>query len=130
MVSVINLNLEGRLAGVTGRLAGVADRFVGVFERLADGISLRLWLPHFTVDCMNTTARAILIQLEPLRIVSPVLGCRIGPLLALITGKVDNNPCVSFSGHYYSIILVKVPAPTVRPPSRIANRNPASRATG
>jgi hypothetical protein len=84
MVSVINLNLEGRLAGVAGLLAGV-------FERLVDGISLRLWLPHFTVNCMNTTAWTILVQLESLCIVSSVLGGRICPLLAPITGKVDNN---------------------------------------
>ena len=84
MVSVINLNLEGRLAGVVGL-------FAGVFERLADGISLRLWLPYFTVDCMNTTAWTILVQLEPLCIISSVLGCCICPLLAPITGKVDND---------------------------------------
>ena len=31
---------------------------------------------------------------------------------------------------FYSNISVTVPAPTVRPPSRIANRNPLSMATG
>jgi hypothetical protein len=79
---------------------------------------------------MGTTTRAVLVQLKPLSIVPPVLGCRVCPFLALVTGKVDNDSCVSFSGHFYSRILVKVPAPTVLPPSRIANRNPVSRATG
>jgi hypothetical protein len=42
MVSGINLNLEGRLAGATGRLAAIADLFAEAFERLADGIATRL----------------------------------------------------------------------------------------
>ena len=33
-------------------------------------------------------------------------------------------------GTYYWMILVMTPAPTVRPPSRMANRLPASKATG
>jgi hypothetical protein len=40
------------------------------------------------------------------------------------------NPEFSNSEFFYSIISVTVPAPTVRPPSRIANRNPLSMATG
>ena len=35
-----------------------------------------------------------------------------------------------FTGICYSIILLTTPAPTVRPPSRIANRNPSSIAIG
>ena len=39
-------------------------------------------------------------------------------------------PFTSLISMDYSMMLVTLPAPTVRPPSRIANRNPNSIATG
>jgi len=68
-----------------------------------------------------------------------VLGRRIIPVLATLAGKCDYDPHVLFSpfNHFlfnhltiYSIILVTTPAPTVLPPSRMANRKPSSIATG
>src|SRR6202795_5191697 len=38
--------------------------------------------------------------------------------------------CEPAEGSFYSMISVTAPAPTVWPPSRIANRKPFSRATG
>jgi hypothetical protein len=77
------------------------------------------------------TTRAILIQLHPLRVILPVLGGGISPLLALRAGEGNDYPGITFLSHiYYSRILVTEPAPTVLPPSRMAKRRPFSIATG
>jgi len=66
---------------------------------------------------------AILAELEPLSL-ALVLAGMVVPALALLTreGYVYS--------HSYSITSTTVPAPTVRPPSRIANFEFCSRATG
>src|SRR5690349_18579410 len=68
---------------------------------------------------------AVLAELDPLRRLLLVLRRAVVPALAVAAGQVND---VSHGG--YSIISETVPAPTVRPPSRIANRAPFSSATG
>ena len=95
----------------------------------APTLRLRLLL-RLAVKCMASTARTVTTQLDAAGVVSLVLLRRIRALLALSAGEINNNPRFSFSSHVYSIMRLKVPAPTVLPPSRIAKRKPFSRATG
>src|SRR3989442_1657009 len=66
---------------------------------------------------------AVLLHLDPVRIVLLALGTRVVAPLAVRARERDD-----VSGHY-SVTLATTPAPTVRPPSRIANRSPSSSAT-
>ena len=81
---------------------------------------------------------AVLLQLDPLPRVPLVLLRDVVATLARLTRQVDRW---SFVTHWllatrysvlstYLVILMTRPAPTVRPPSRIANRNPSSIAIG
>jgi len=82
---------------------------------------------------MAAAARAVLLQLEPVLIVPPVLISGIVSFLALGAGKGDHDAdslLCHGSTPAYSRILVMTPAPTVRPPSRMAKREPTSKATG
>jgi len=89
---------------------------------------------------MAPAARTELLDLDPLRLGLLILGGRVILLLALNTLKRNDlarhdSALNSFSTAAgapgrYSIISVTVPAPTVRPPSRMAKRNPLSIATG
>jgi len=82
------------------------------------------------MQSMHAATGAVFVELQALRIVLPVFGGGIVTLLALGAGKVDYTSGISFLGHDYSMMLAMAPAPTVLPPSRIANRRPFSRATG
>src|SRR5262249_27616240 len=87
---------------------------------------------------------AKLLQLHPVGIVPAVLLRGVVPVLALGTGQRDDRPDVFRFRHVgystswstpgsdggQSITLVMTPAPTVRPPSRMAKWPPASSATG
>ena len=85
---------------------------------------------------------AELAHLEPLRRLLLVLGRAVVAPLAVLTGERDNvshgwsprEPGGRRTGlpprNCYSTISVMVPDPTVRPPSRMAKRAPASSATG
>jgi len=112
--------------------------------------------PHSTilfyllVHLVLAAMRAELLQLEPLGYRLLVLRAGVIPVLALGALKGDDlarhrflllgfpacsqPPLAGESGTPavcpYANISVTVPAPTVRPPSRIANRNPLSMATG
>src|SRR6185295_15873414 len=68
-----------------------------------------------------------LLQLQTLRGGFLVLGRRVVPVFAL--GALKRND-IAHSFAPYFLISDTVPAPTVRPPSRMANRNPLSMATG
>src|ERR1051325_11346165 len=48
----------------------------------------------------------------------------------MIVGFEPDADCLLCHAYSYSIILVTTPAPTVRPPSRMANLDPCSNATG
>src|SRR5262249_16645516 len=96
---------------------------------------------HFFVRRVLPATLAKLLHLDPVRSCLPVFRGRVVALLA-ITALNRNN----FSGHktqllaclcsagpgprHYLTISEIVPAPTVGPPSRIANRKPFSIATG
>src|SRR5688572_23331043 len=66
---------------------------------------------------------AVLAELEPFRALPPVLGGAVIPAFARGARQRDDLA-------HYSTISEMVPAPTVRPPSRMAKRLPFSIATG
>src|ERR1700749_320340 len=70
---------------------------------------------------------AKLLQFQPLGFGLLVFSLAVVLVLTVGALQSDNFAHVVLS---YSKISVTVPAPTVRPPSRIANRNPLSIATG
>ena len=113
---------------------------------------------NFLVRRMLATTAAELLQFQPVRSRLPVLGLRVIPLFALtalhrndLSGHCslhipsllvwrgrprprpvlanDERPTANDCSSYCTISLM-VPAPTVCPPSRIANRKPFSIATG
>src|SRR5262245_30341505 len=81
---------------------------------------------------------AVLVELDPIAIVHTVLDRVVVPPPAVRAGERDLGAVPLFLGHGvcsllvlgYFRILVTRPAPTVRPPSRIANRRPSSIAIG
>ncbi len=88
---------------------------------------------RFAVLGMLPTKATIFAKLKFVRCRSFIFGCRVISLLTLSASKCYNN------SHSYSLFLISViysmmslttPAPTVRPPSRIANRNSFSIAMG
>src|SRR5262245_29794044 len=72
---------------------------------------------------------AVLAELQPLRRLLLVLGRGVVPPLAVRTLE-DDVVAHGSLARSYSTISATVPAPTVRPPSRIANRSPFSIAIG
>src|SRR6056297_1997845 len=90
-------------------------------------------LTCFFMHRMLLTPRTILFVFYPLRVLPFVLCSRVIPSFAL-TARQNNVISNFLSCHnaicLYSIISTTTPAPTVRPPSRIANRNSFSIATG
>ena len=73
------------------------------------------------------TPPTVLLHLETVGHL-PLVFCRtVIPALTVGAGEDDD---VSHVSRRYSTISVMVPEPTVRPPSRIANRSPFSSATG
>ncbi len=84
-------------------------------------------LLDFPMCLMHAAEGAELLQLQPLGLGLLVLGFAV--ILAFALGALQRNDFAHVVLSY-SKISVTVPAPTVRPPSRIANRNPLSMATG
>ena len=107
----------------------------------------------FPVQCVAAAAAAELFELEPVRRVLFVLGRHVIALFALralqnyvisrhFKTSLIPKPILRVPGHtmrpgtrglesiYYSTISETVPAPTVRPPSRMAKRRPFSMAIG
>lgn len=78
---------------------------------------------NLLVNCMFFTAGTEFLQFHPLSFLF-ILVRMIIPTLALCTSQGNKYT------HLYSIISTTVPAPTVRPPSRIANLEFCSSATG
>ena len=52
------------------------------------------------MQLMDAAARAVLVQLQAIRVLTLILGGRIRPLFALGAGKRDNDSC--FIGHFQS----------------------------
>src|SRR5437762_9048463 len=101
---------------------------------------------------MLPATRAVLREFQAVRVVPLVLLGVVRPLFAIWAGQGDQHP-ISLLCHFlfprserlassgrlsparatdqaHSVIEVTTPAPTVRPPSRIAKRSPSSTATG
>ncbi len=97
--------------------------------------ALRLQLRLF-MEGMLLTKFTILFYFEFLGMRLFVFRCVVVPSSTLFTRKVNNlSHGLPFrdgakAPKNYSMILLTTPAPTVRPPSRIANRVPSSRAIG
>ncbi len=115
------------------------------------------YLLGFAVQPVLATTRAELLEFQPVRVVALVLGRSVVAVLTLSTSQVDDY-AVCFLCHFFlsrnekremrnrlrslasiphssfpkchSMILATTPAPTVRPPSRIAKRRPSTIATG
>ncbi len=88
-------------------------------------------LLNFFVRLVLAAERAELSQFQPLRLGLLVLRARVVLVLALAALKrYDFAHSISLALCAYAKISDTVPAPTVRPPSRIANRRPFSMATG
>ena len=96
---------------------------------------------RFAVRCMLLTKTAVFAELQLVRCVLLVLGRRIVALLALGASQRhdiahDSNPRrpgrrrLYIISANYSMISLTTPAPTVRPPSRIAKRSSLSMAIG
>ncbi len=62
----------------------------------APGDAILLYLP---VQPVSTTTGTILLNLESVRVIFPVLGGSISPVLALGTGQINNTPCFAFLSH-------------------------------
>ena len=92
------------------------------------------WLAGLLVEGVAAVPAAVLLHLDALTVVDLALHRDVVPPLALLAGQRDLDPLVVL-GHarlltvYLSILMTR-PAPTVRPPSRIANRRPSSIAIG
>lgn len=101
-----------------------------VLETAALPIKLQAYnkLLRFPMECMFFTYWTILFIFHSLRMKSFILRSRIITRFTFCAGKLYYY---SFSHKLpYSIISPTTPAPTVLPPSRIANLNPCSRAIG
>ena len=83
----------------------------------------------FLMNCMSSTKRAIFLKCQFVRRFSLVFCGRVIPVFTLLTGQC-NNISHSRKISSYSIISLTTPAPTVRPPSRIANLSSFSIAIG
>ena len=86
-------------------------------------------LLRFLMNGMGPTKRTIFFKRQFIWCFSLIFCGRIIPVLACFTGQchdVTHSGMVSF----YSIISLMTPAPTVLPPSRMANRNSFSIAMG
>ena len=124
-----------------------------------DRVSAVPGLSRFAMKLMCSTSRAELLKFQSSRIVLSILLGGVISLtafralhchyrtIALLLGhcttswpcdssyvtrgvKWENRRLARSPGRNYSVMLVTEPAPTVRPPSRIANRRPCSIATG
>jgi hypothetical protein len=95
-------------------------------------------LLRFAMRSVFLATRTILVELKTVRVITTVLLSRVIAFLAVVTLKCDDRSNVFLFGCHtnlpafsaYSMILVTTPAPTVRPPSRMANFEPCSNATG
>jgi len=81
------------------------------------------------MNLVLTAVRTKLAKLQPFGGGLLVLHVAVVPVLALRALERDNFAWHALSPVYDTISLT-VPAPTVRPPSRIAKRSPLSMATG
>ncbi len=105
-------------------------RLVHVIRRTAPTRPRAISLFGFAMGRMLATEPAILAELKFVRCRSFVFGRRIISSLAFLASEGhDDSHCI-ISLIAYATISLTTPAPTVRPPSRIAKRNSFSIAIG
>ena len=113
----------GRGGGIRTPTRGFGDRWSAVKPTpLYLGNSILL---NFLVRMVLAAEGAMFLQFQPLR--HRLLVLHAGVILPLTLSALQ---CDLFARHIYPKISLTVPAPTVRPPSRIAKRKPLSMATG
>src|ERR1700677_3583095 len=98
------------------------------FLRRFDGHRNLDALLYFLVSRVLPARIAELRRLQPVLMLLPVLGRRVVPVLTVVALQSDDFSHGRLLA--YSMMSATAPAPTVWPPSRIANRNPFSSATG
>ncbi len=84
----------------------------------------------FLVRCVFAAESAIFTKLQLIWCCPLIFGRRIISVFAFSACKGNNNSHLKDSLVIYSIISLTTPAPTVRPPSRTANRTSFSMAIG
>jgi hypothetical protein len=99
------------------------------------GLLTTLRSPHgvlfrFAVRCMVPAPPAKFLGLETFCVLLLVLRHRVVSFFAVATLQGNDVSHKTPFCSRYSMISATVPAPTVRPPSRMANRSPFSSATG
>src|SRR5260370_35882748 len=87
-------------------------------------------LPGLFVERLAAVPAAVLLHLDAVPIVGPVLHREVVPPFADIARQRPLHSLVARHGLPYLMILVTRPAPTARPPSRMAKRRPSSIAMG
>src|SRR5438309_569883 len=95
-------------------------------------------LPSLPMEGVLLVPAAVLLHLDALAVVDARLHRDVVAALAHLAGQRDLDPLLiglrrhlaSLSLRCYLLILVTRPAPTVRPPSRMAKRRPSSMAIG
>src|SRR5258706_9385264 len=136
--------ISGRGGGTRTRMPGFGDRSPSRWTTplkanpVLPNRQLREKLLHFLVRGLFAARVAKLPGLQSLGVLLLVLCRCVVAVLTVPALQRDNFPHISIPlpetfclyRQNYSIISVTAPAPTVCPPSRIANRKPFSRATG
>src|SRR5204862_3644402 len=95
-------------------------------------VGLRPGLPGLPVDRVAAVEAAVLLHRQALTVVELVLHGDVVAPLAHLALEGDLDPLLAFR-HFsnpYLMILMTRPAPTVRPPSRMAKRRPSCIAMG
>ena len=111
-------------------LEGLEPPATGFGDRCSSQLSYRPVpiddLPRLFMNCMLIAETTILFEFHPLGMQSLIFCRSIISLLTFCTFKRDyiaHFTAPLFNNSSYSIISVTTPAPTVRPPSRIAKRS-------
>src|SRR5579864_6672058 len=133
--SQLEVGQTGRGGGIRTPTRGFGDRWSAVKPTPLDPAFSSLL--DFLVHLVFAALGAEFLQFQPLRGRFLVLGVRIVPIFTLSAlhgddfARHSNSPVLGpGQPGPYSTISVTVPAPTVRPPSRMAKRRPLSMATG
>src|SRR6201987_2108963 len=123
------IELHQRIDRVRGGLENIDQALVRAHLKLLARFLVHMWRPQHrpAVDDCRQRNRPRYICAGPLRCVDNLFRRLIENAVVVC---LQTNPNFFSVGHVYSLISATAPAPTVWPPSRMANRNPFSSATG
>src|SRR6266481_7559347 len=123
------IELHQRVHRVRSGLENINQALVGAHLKLLARFLVHVRRPQYrpAVDNCRQRNRAGNIGAGALRCVDNLFRRLIENAVIV---SLQTNPNFFSVGHVYSMISATAPAPTVWPPSRIANRNPFSSATG